>query len=1098
MIDISLYRCRIGSFSQHLKYRPIYNRTTLNIFRSGLRNNSRQLKLLLGVMFFFTLSRILAADIYVCDFAIPCEIFNTNIHSMNVKNFNCCLMTRCMVNFTLFDLYIRDNNFSARYKYGNKRNNGIKMMHWNKGNSFLENKMQDIEAIVQQHKPHLLGLSEANFFLRHNAAAVQLPEYTLHTCPTLNNPELEVSRVVVYAHNSIIVKPRVDLMSDQVSAVWLEVGLPHKRKFLVCNMYREWGYMQQQDKTSHSRAAQLARWSTIVSKWEEALLEDKEVIVMGDVNINSLKWTKDDLPPEDNINKQRSMIDLLFSKIFPLGVAQLVSVPTHQESCLDHFYSNKIEKLSEISALFNGGSDHKMISAVRYTDSLKGNVRYVRKRIFRNFDSKGFRSEVAATNMLEIYLTSDVNEAVGLLTRKLTAALDKYAPLKTIQICKHYAPWLSEETKLLMQERNRAQQAALITKDISLQREYRNLRNRVTNMMRSDKNCWEVKRLSHVECTDQYLWKNIKSTLNWNTNGPHTKLIINGLVEGSPKQLANAMNEFFVKKINTLRNKIPLPTEDPLRFLKQMMSNRTSTFRLDIAHPDEVLAILKSLKNSKATGLDTIDVATVKLLADLILPALTHIINLSLRSSTFPSEWKIAKVIPLLKKGDPLMPQNYRPVSLLPIMSKVLEKIVFKQVLNYVESNHILHPSHHGSRPHHNTCTALIEMYSSWVETVESGDITGVVMLDLSAAFDLVDPVLLIQKLELMGFQEESLLWFKSYLTGRQQCVYVDGQLSEVAQLSVGVPQGSVLGALLYILFVNELPTVGKECPGGSTCCYVDDSTYWMSDYNPEVLSNQLSQKYQLLAKYFGDNRLVINPEKTQILVLGPKRLDNIKKNVEIRTGTGVVKPQINGRLLGLTISQSMKWKDHIIGDSNSLIKALTSRIGAMKKLFLNATFKTRLLVANSCFMSILTYMIVVWGGSDSYLLKPVQVIQNKVARLVTRQCWFTPTRILLRQCNWLSVRQLIMYHTILQTWKIITNETPENIYSKFKLTHTRSRANGILAAPLFETAIGKKSFIARATTTWNTIPTDLRNTRNIITFKRKLKLWIKDNIDIH
>jgi len=357
-------------------------------------------------------------------------------------------------------------------------------------------------------------------------------------------------------------------------------------------MYREWGYMRQQDKTSHSRAAQLARWSILVSKWEEALLEDKEVIVMGDVNINSLKWTKDDLPPEDNINKQRSMIDLLFSKIFPLGVAQLVAVPTHQESCLDHFYSNKIEKLSEISALFNGGSDHKMISAVRYTDSLKGNVRYVRKRIFRNFDSQGFRSEVAATNMLEIYLSSDVNEAVGLLTRKLTTALDKYAPIKTIQIRKHYAPWLSEETKLLMQERNRAQQAALISKDISLQREYRNLRNRVTNMMRSDKNSWEVKRLSNVGCSDQYLWKNIKSTLNWNTNGPPTKLIINGLVEGSPKQLANAMNEFFVKKINTLRNRIPLPTEDPLRFLKQMMSNRTSTFRLDIAHPDEVLAIL--------------------------------------------------------------------------------------------------------------------------------------------------------------------------------------------------------------------------------------------------------------------------------------------------------------------------------------------------------------------------------------------------------------------------------------------------------------------------------------------------------------------------
>jgi len=132
-------------------------------------------------------------------------------------------------------------------------------------------------------------------------------------------------------------------MSDQVSTVWLEVGLPHKRKFLVCHIYREWGYMRQPDKTSHSRTAQLDRWNTIVSKWEEALRGDKEVLVLGDVNLNSLKWATDDLPPDDAINKQRPLIDSLFTRIFNLGVAQLVSVPTHQGRCLDHFYSNKID-----------------------------------------------------------------------------------------------------------------------------------------------------------------------------------------------------------------------------------------------------------------------------------------------------------------------------------------------------------------------------------------------------------------------------------------------------------------------------------------------------------------------------------------------------------------------------------------------------------------------------------------------------------------------------------------------------------------------------------------------------------------------------------
>ena len=576
------------------------------------------------------------------------------------------------------------------------------------------------------------------------------------------------------------------------------------------------------------------------------------------------------------------------------------------------------------------------------------------------------------------------------------------------------------------------------------------------------------------------------------------------------KRLASIMNDFFIEKVNSLQTRIPPSTGDPLRYLKQIMSNKNTSFKLKPAHPDEVLSILKNLKNCKATGLDTIDVSTVKLVADIILPALTHIINLSLNSGTFPTEWKVAKVIPLLKRGDPLQPQNYRPVALLPIMSKVLEKIVFKQVMNYVEGNNILHPSHHGSRPYHNTCTALIEMHNSWIESVERGEMTGVVLLDLSAAFDLVDSGLLIRKLELMGFEKDTLIWFKSYLDGRQQCVYVDGQLSDLASLSVGVPQGSVLGALLYILFVNELPAVSQEYLStvttqseldlgeGSTCCYVDDTTFWKSSVDPQSLSDQLSRNYQLFANFFGDNRLVINAEKTHLLVLGSKRLDSMKEEVELRTGTGIVKPESNGKLLGLTISQSLKWKDHIIGESNSMIKLLTSRIGPLKRLFINASFKTRLLVANACFMSVLSYMIVVWGGSESYLIKPLQVVQNKVARLITRQSWFTPTRILLRQCNWLSVRQLTIYHTMVQTWKVLAFKTPANIFSKFQLTHTRSRIDGILAVPLFNTAIGKKSYLSRACSTWNALPSDVRNARSLPTFKRKLKLWIKENIDIH
>ena len=143
----------------------------------------------------------------------------------------------------------------------------------------MENKMDEIGAIIQKHQPHILGLSEANYFQHHDLNKVQLPDYTLHTCPTINNNQLKVSRVVVFTHNSLVVKARPDLMHDQISSIWLEVGLPMKKKIIICNTYREWGYLRQGDNSSRSVSEQLVRWKSFIAQWEKAQSEDKELLV---------------------------------------------------------------------------------------------------------------------------------------------------------------------------------------------------------------------------------------------------------------------------------------------------------------------------------------------------------------------------------------------------------------------------------------------------------------------------------------------------------------------------------------------------------------------------------------------------------------------------------------------------------------------------------------------------------------------------------------------------------------------------------------------------------------------------------------------------
>ena len=205
---------------------------------------------------------------------------------------------------------------------------------------------------------------------------------------------------------------------------------------------------------------------------------------------------------------------------------------------------------------------------------------------------------------------------------------------------------------------------------------YRSLRNQVVSRSRADEKEWERKNLDDKESSPTILWRWVKGRLGWGGGGTPTQLFSEGKMVTSPSGLAGTMNNFFLDKIRNLRSLIPLVITDPLAKMKEAMVGRKCKFLLQTVMVEDVIKIIKSLKNSSATGVDYIDTRTVKIAAEIIAPALTHIINLSIQTSTFPNIWKYAKVVPLLKSfiADPVLPKSYRPVALLPILSKVLEK----------------------------------------------------------------------------------------------------------------------------------------------------------------------------------------------------------------------------------------------------------------------------------------------------------------------------------------------------------------------------------------------------------------------------------------
>ena len=1001
-------------------------------------------------------------------------------------------------------------------------------MHWNAGGGFLKNKIHGIENVISGYRPHLFGVSETCFKKGHDLADVQIQDYEVYFSKTLDNPSLEVSRIAVYVHKDIV-KPKVrsDLMSDNFSSIWLEIHLPRQKRILVGNAYRDWQYLGQADDSSLKIEAQLERFTTFIEHWETALESSLECHLLGDLNLNFLDYSKPSIPTNSQSYKLRSLIQLLFDRILPLGAVQCVGVatrfwPNQQPSGLDHYFTSNPRKLSDIQVIANGSSDHRIIFATRFSRCISRKPRLIKKRSYTNVDAVKFLAAIRKISWWRIYSCNEINVAVEILTEEITSILDKMAPIKVFQVRTNYAPWLSANTKALMQQRDSAQKKANETNLDDDWRAYKGLRNRINNILKTEKKTWQSEKLKEAAGDVSKTWNSVKSWLGWSTGGPPTQLFENGLLLNKPSCLARCMNEFFINKVQNLRANLPPSNMNPLELLRNLMKNRKCSFYLKPVHPDEIEKIISGLKSTKSCGLDNIDSFVIKLAKNELVPAITHIVNLSISQETFPKAWKNAKIIPLHKKNERTEPKNYRPVALLSILSKIMEKAVFQQVIKYMETNHLLHPSHHGFRKSHSTTTALLEMYDTWLEAFEDNKISAVVMLDLSAAFDVVDSSILLDKLELYGFRGNALSWLHSYLDGRQQQVYVDGVLSDPLEVEVGVPQGSILGPLLYIIFTNDLPEVvhnhepqhsnnqdslgfyNVHCdPCGSICCFADDSTFSHSDKDPEVLQANITTKYKDIANYMAMNKLFLNSDKTHLLVITSAQQHAKHNNfgIQLNTGSETIQPSNDERLLGAQVSNNFTWNSHIVDNDKSMIKMITSRINALMKVSWSADFMTRKMIGNAIVMSRIVYLVQVYGNASEYLLKGLQILQNKAARVVTRLPWGTETGLLLNQVGWLSVRQLVAFHSLILVFKIKTENKPAALKLRFRdnfVYRTRqATSNELVRCETPRTETSKKAFVCSSTIMWNTLPPQLRKTEKLEKFKLELKKWVKTNVKI-
>ena len=424
-----------------------------------------------------------------------------------------------------------------------------------------------------------------------------------------------------------------------------------------------------------------------------------------------------------------------------------------------------------------GTSDHDIIGYTRFSKEPASPARTIRKRSYKTFKEDKFLQDLSQVEWNDVLSCVDVDEATERLTTKLRDVLNNHAPWIVFQQRKSYLPWLTPETKELMDKRDMLKKKAkeLAMRDLGMGREaseeqkkawteYKKIRNSVTNEKRNDEVKFKSSKIAeNLDCPES-TWKTAKSFMGWKSVGTPSQLEVGVQLETKASRIANIMNLFFVDKVRTIRNAL---RNVPPNLAQCYNTMRGKSCNLVFRHVtvETVKKLLKNLKNSRSTAIDELDNFVVKLSADYIANPLHHIITLSLMQNKFPSSWKYSKLIPLHKKQSQLNPKNYRPVAILSPLSKILEKVIYQQVYDYFTANKLFHPNLHGYRKNRSTQTALLQMYDRWIRAAHKSQVSGVVLIDLSAAFDLVDSEILLKKLNIYGLDDSARSWIQSYLS---------------------------------------------------------------------------------------------------------------------------------------------------------------------------------------------------------------------------------------------------------------------------------------------------------------------------------------------
>ena len=899
-----------------------------------------------------------------------------------------------------------------------------------------------LRHLVETKRPNLVFLAETHIVEAEAFDQYNIPGYRVAFCLSHSR---HTGGVAIYAKESIKFNIR---SNESVENNWF-LGISVERGMTIGNF----GVVY------HSPSSSDQRFLEILDNWWDSFIDlSKLNVIAGDFNID---WLNE---PNSNQLKQLAIFCNLKQT-----VSQVTRISRHSRTLIDHVFSNFEKVHSSTEADFKI-SDHETIFV--YIENDQNHDDRVNIKCWNRY-SKQALSQLVSRSLDCHPITGTLDHKAAVLIDTLKECTNKLVFEKSVDINSANS-WYSLDLVRLKRERDKKYKKFHRSNSNDDWNRYTTARNVYSRALKKARCEYIQRKIDQHQNNSKKLWKILKKLMK-SKGKPPQSITFNGSEEQSARIIADKFNAYFVDSVRLINQSIELVNEP--HEIRQPFSENC---RFDCFRPI-TFAKLKDICFSleRSAGIDNVNAKVIQDCFHVIGHDLLDLVNESLQTGHVPKVWKESLVIPIPKVNGTDKAEEFRPINMLHTLEKLLELVVKGQLMNYLNSSDLLIPEQSGYREGHSCESALNLVLAKWKEKIEAKETIFAVFLDLKRAFETISRPLLLQTLKRFGIVGTAYKWFESYLCDRTQKTRFDNFESDSTANTLGVPQGSVLGPILFIIYINDMKRVLRFC---DINLFADDTVLFIAAKNLDEAVAHLNEDLHYLAKWLKFKQLKLNIGKTKYLIISSA---NSRPNVNIVIDGETIERVNELKYLGVIIDDKLTFKSHI----DNVIKKMAKKYGILCRLKNELTVGSKIQLYKSIISPHIDFCPSILFLANSTQMLRLQRLQNRVMRLILKCNRYTSSSFMLDALQWLSVKQRVYFLTMVFLYKIFNDMLPRYLCDRIKRGSSLHRYNTRNAedarTPHFLLRRSQNSLLYKGINFFNSMPRQIKRAATMVEFKK-------------